>query len=1331
MPLNGRCARKRAAPAADATETGAPAFVDPARQPTASKNRAAAANGGVPPIPNRAGPMAPAPPSHAGPLRKHDIRPGARRGAVSPPSASLPHAERGNQTRAPCSTRTRLSESSLINLQTHNLRGLNESSLQSLLQCMQTYNIFAYFVQEHWRCGHGAERVRDCVFLYNGLQHPVCPRGSQGVGIFLSPEAVQAWERAGAQNLAYGERLLATRVHLTDAKGKLVKLVLASGYAPSFLSHQKSDAALESYYREADRLVQDVAADEILVWGADTNASLGHSARAGAAEGRVTGSFGNPHRNHAGAQLRRFCASNDLCAASTFFQKRRYDTWRHPRSKRMYQLDHFLVPRTHLKRVADCFRPALNQGPDSDHMPVVLRLRVARNLRRWTSCHTAPQRSIINRLALQTPAVAAEFRALVLSSYSANLAESTSPGSIADANQKYSALANALASAADSVLSEDVKPTHTWYHLRESALDTAIEQRAKAQAAYFDNKDPCQAEILKSHLRAARKVVKREVELTKKLWFVTELNKLETFQHPRTYWSAFRQLKRGVGEGTPLVTPAFKRAEDPEGPLTATTAQHADAAGAHFKRILNIPAEFDPSMIELVRQRPTWDGGARPDFNAPPSRALVKEVLKKVKTGTAPGPDGLPPELWKALVCVEEPEAFDVLMDVLTSIWCQGAVPPEWRHNKLVFLYKNKGEKSALDNYRGIMLKPLANKIMGACLQVRLSEILKSEGLPEQFGFTPGLGGDEARFCLLTCLQKRAEHGLGSWVAYIDLVKAFDSVPREALWLVLAKFGVPPAMAALICDMHTNVDVELRVAMESRSFSSTTGVLQGSSEAPVLFLMYIQACLEVYDMGRVEEDPTFLATDDLVLASRPTKALPPGTKSFSFHRSLFADDGAFVWTSRQDLETGLQRLFGVLRDFGLSMHVGTGSISSKTVCMYFPPAQCELPADHPTMRERRSRVEERTAPCANCRRVGKERCRFHRGRDPLLASQYPLYHEADLSDVQVGHGTVPFEPEFKYLGSIIHYSLEVDREIEARIDAAAAAFGAARTFLCDRRLPLKERVRMFSVHVVSTLLVGVATWNLNTRHVHKLGVFYRTCVRRLLGVSRAHVWKEGVTSYELLQLAGLPDLEETMIKRRLGFIGKLCRRSDSTLPSLPRLFLSSWVNHPRPPGRPKTGTPASYLKDLAVACIEPDALPSLASHRSRWRAYVKNLKLQTSVLRSFDKHCEKHNDESAAASAAQRRARCRAQQEHRRRAADAAAAEAASAAAEAVAREKRAQPSAQRQASSTETATTLAPAVAVTKARAPCTRPAVTSPPPAPMRTRAGRSVRVPQILDL
>ena len=37
--------------------------------------------------------------------------------------------------------------------------------------------------------------------------------------------------------------------------------------------------------------------------------------------------------------------------------------------------------------------------------------------------------------------------------------------------------------------------------------------------------------------------------------------------------------------------------------------------------------------------------------------------------------------------------------------------------------------------------------------------------------------------------NKRREHGKESWVLFVDLVKAFDLVPRDVLFTVLAKFG--------------------------------------------------------------------------------------------------------------------------------------------------------------------------------------------------------------------------------------------------------------------------------------------------------------------------------------------------------------------------------------------------------------------------------------------------------------------------------------------------------------------------------------------------------------
>ena len=62
--------------------------------------------------------------------------------------------------------------------------------------------------------------------LQHGLAVPVCPRGSQGVAIVLSTEAADAWKRVGEAILPFGDRILATRLHLLDDRGNLVHIFL-------------------------------------------------------------------------------------------------------------------------------------------------------------------------------------------------------------------------------------------------------------------------------------------------------------------------------------------------------------------------------------------------------------------------------------------------------------------------------------------------------------------------------------------------------------------------------------------------------------------------------------------------------------------------------------------------------------------------------------------------------------------------------------------------------------------------------------------------------------------------------------------------------------------------------------------------------------------------------------------------------------------------------------------------------------------------------------------------------------------------------------------------
>lgn len=113
------------------------------------------------------------------------------------------------------------------------------------------------------------------------------------------------------------------------------------------------------------------------------------------------------------------------------------------------------------------------------------------------------------------------------------------------------------------------------------------------------------------------------------------------------------------------------------------------------------------------------------------------------------------------------------------------------------------------------MLIETAAKIVCSILGNRIQNFLNESGLEEQNGFTPGRGGLDGIFSLKVALQKRREHGLDTWAVFIDLIKAFDSVPREGLFLVLERFGFPPRFCKLVRLFH--FDLKVKVGMQTQT----------------------------------------------------------------------------------------------------------------------------------------------------------------------------------------------------------------------------------------------------------------------------------------------------------------------------------------------------------------------------------------------------------------------------------------------------------------------------------------------------------------------------------
>ena len=111
-------------------------------------------------------------------------------------------------------------------------------------------------------------------------------------------------------------------------------------------------------------------------------------------------------------------------------------------------------------------------------------------------------------------------------------------------------------------------------------------------------------------------------------------------------------------------------------------------------------------------------------------------------------------------------------------------MPQDWSDAVLVPIPK-KGDLTRCDNWRGISLLDVVGKVAARILQGRLQE-LAEEVLPEsQCGFRKGRGCSDMIFTVRQLIEKANEHKAKIFLVFIDLRKAYDSVPREALWVAL------------------------------------------------------------------------------------------------------------------------------------------------------------------------------------------------------------------------------------------------------------------------------------------------------------------------------------------------------------------------------------------------------------------------------------------------------------------------------------------------------------------------------------------------------------------
>ena len=344
-------------------------------------------------------------------------------------------------------------------------------------------------------------------------------------------------------------------------------------------------------------------------------------------------------------------------------------------------------------------------------------------------------------------------------------------------------------------------------------------------------------------------------------------------------------------------------------------------------------------------------------------------------------------------------------------------------------------------------------------------------------------------------------------MAFVDLEKVFDRVPRKVSWWALWKLGVEEWIVWLVQGMYANGRSRVRVGEGYKEeFEVKVSVHQGSVCSPLLFIIALEALSREFRSGVPWED--FYADDLVIIAELLEECVRRllTWKEAMEKKGLRANAGK---TKIMICGTGLDLLHSSGEFPCAVCHTGVGSNS-----IFCNGCKHWVHKKYSGLKRLKKDPDYR---CTRCQ--GSARSRDGRPQ----------------KEVQVGPDKLEVVASFCYLGDMLSAAGGCELSTTTRVKTAWKKFKDLLPVLSSRHLSFKTSGRVYSSCVWSTMLHASETWPLTKPNLQRLQRNNRAMIRQICNVRPQDIVT--TRSNELLVWLGIEDLDLILKERRFWWYG--------------------------------------------------------------------------------------------------------------------------------------------------------------------------------------------------